>query len=125
MSPMLHAFRLMLVLYGIVAAVTGGRAATASYDAEGSSPMQDSNHRFIAAVWASTALAFFYTAWNPSEVALFRFLMVAVFIGGLLRAYGLRFYAASSFVVMGILIELVPTALLFWMHTKLLNADSL
>jgi hypothetical protein len=35
--------------------------------------MTDNNHRYVAAIWMATSLAFFYVAWNPSETALFRF----------------------------------------------------
>ncbi len=51
--------------------------------------------------------------------------MVAVFIGGLVRAAALVNYPATSFMIFGILIELIPTAIMLWMHTKLLNAGSL
>ena len=122
---MLIIIRATLVFYGLIAIATGLMGAAASYNEAVSNPMQDNNHRFVAAIWMATSLAFFYTAWNPSEVALFRFLMVAVFIGGLARAYGLRFYPATPFIIFGILIELVPTVVLLWMHTKLLDADSL
>lgn len=122
---MLIVIRTVLVLYGIIAVATGLMGATASYNAAVSNPIQDNNHRFVAAIWAAMSLAFFYTAWNPSEIALFRFLMIAVFIGGLVRAYGLRFYPATPFMIFGILIELIPTTIMLWMHTKLLNAGSL
>jgi hypothetical protein len=71
------------------------------------------------------SIAFFYVAYYPSEVAFFRFLMLALFIGGLVRTYGLRYYPATPFMVFGILLELIPTALMLWMHTKLLNEGSL
>jgi hypothetical protein len=107
---MLLFIRIFLVLYGIIASTT--------------TPMADNNHRFVAAIWASMSLAFFYVAWVPSETALFRFLMIAVFIGGLVRLYGLRYYPASPFLIFGILIELIPTALMFWMHNKLFGPAS-
>ncbi len=121
---MLLFIRILLVLYGVIAAATGFMGATASFDAS-TAPMLDNNHRFVAAIWASMSLAFFYVAWNPSETALFRFLMIAVFIGGLVRAFALVNYKPTPFLIFGILIELIPTALMFWMHTKLLNSNSL
>lgn len=121
---MLLFIRIFLVLYGLIAAATGFMGATATYDPSITDPMADNNHRYVAAIWMATSLAFFYTAWNPSETALFRFLMIAVFIGGLVRAYGLQFYPATPFMIFGILIELIPTAIMLWMHTKLLNAGS-
>jgi hypothetical protein len=87
--------------------------------------MTDNNHRFVAAIWMATSLAFLYVAWNPSEIALFRFLMIAVFIGGIIRIYGLQFYSATPTIIFGILIELIPTAIMLWMHTKLLNAGEI
>ena len=116
--------RIFLVLYGIIAAATGFLGVTASFDPT-ESPAMDNNHRFISAIWASMSIAFFYVAWNPSEVALFRFLMLALFIGGIVRALALRNYPATPFLIFGILIELIPTALMFWMHTKLLQNGSL
>lgn len=118
---MLLFIRIFLVLYGIIALGTGFLGATTSFDPSTTDPMQDNNHRFVAAIWASMSIAFFYVAWNPSEMALFRFLMIAVFIGGLVRTYALRYYPATPFIIFGILIELIPTAVMWWMYTKLLN----
>ncbi len=119
---MLLFIRIFLVLYGIIAAVTGFMGSTHGFDPTVTDAMQDNNHRFTAAIWGAMSLAFFYTAWNPSETALFRFLMIAVFIGGLVRAYGLTYYPPSPIIIFGILIELIPTAVMLWMHTKLLKS---
>ncbi|PPK87665.1 uncharacterized protein DUF4345 [Neolewinella xylanilytica] len=121
---MLLIIRISLVLYGFIALGTGYLGVTASFE-PGTSPMEDNNHRFVAAIWASMSLAFFYVAWNPSEAALFRFLMVALFLGGLVRAIALRHYPPTSFILFGIAIELIPTAVLLWMHTRLLHTGSL
>ena len=122
---MLLFIRIFLVLYGLISLTTGLLGTTASFDSTVNNATQDNNHRFVAAIWASMSIAFFYVAWNPSEVALFRFLMIAVFIGGLVRTYGLRYYPATPFLIFGILIELIPTALMIWMHNKLLTSGSL
>ncbi len=121
---MLLFIRIFLVLYGVIALGTGFLGVSAPFDAA-STPAADNNHRFVAAIWAAMSVAFFYVAYAPSEVSLFRFLMLAVFIGGLVRTYGLRYYAASPLLIFGILIELIPTVILFWMHTKLLNEGTL
>jgi len=91
---MLLFIRIFLVLYGIIAAITGFTGMTSSFDTS-MEPMMDNNHRYVAAIWASMSLAFFYVAWNPSEVTLFRFLMVAVFIGGVVRSVALINYPAT------------------------------
>lgn len=122
---MLLFIRIFLVLYGLIAAATGFMGTTVKYNSTITDPMADNNHRFVAAIWMATSLAFFYVAWNPSETALFRFLMAAVFIGGIVRAAALINYPPTPFLILGILIELIPTALLLWFHTKLLNAGSL
>lgn len=122
---MLLFIRIFLIFYGLIAAATGFMGATASYDATVSDAMTDNNHRYVAAIWMATSLAFFYVAWNPSETALFRFLMVAVFIGGIVRAAALINYPPTPFLIFLILIELIPTALMLWFHTKLLNSGSL
>jgi hypothetical protein len=80
--------RIFLVLYGVIALATGVHAATGPYQAS-IAPMADNSHRFVAAIWGSTALAFFYTAWNPASTDLFRFLMIALFLGGIVRAAAL------------------------------------
>jgi hypothetical protein len=121
---MLLFIRIFLVLYGVIALGTGFLGISASFD-PATEPTTDNNHRFVAAIWAAMSIAFFYVAWNPSEVAFFRFLIMALFVGGLVRTYGLRYYPASPFMIFGILLELVPTAIMFWMHTKLLNEGSL
>jgi hypothetical protein len=122
---MLLFIRIFLVLYGIIAVATGFIGTTAKFNATVTDAMTDNNHRYVAAIWMATSLAFFYVAWNPSEIALFRFLMVAVFIGGVVRAAALINYPATPFLIFLILIELIPTALMLWMHTKLLNTGAL
>ncbi|MEQ8703259.1 MAG: DUF4345 family protein [Phaeodactylibacter sp.] len=122
---MLLFIRVFLVLYGLIAAATGFMGATAKYNSAVTDPMTDNNHRYVAAIWMATSLAFFYVAWNPSETALFRFLMVAVFIGGLVRAAALVNYPATPFFIFLILIELIPTTLMLWFQAKLLNSGSL
>lgn len=122
---MLLFIRIFLILYGLIAAITGFMGATAKFNATIIDPMTDNNHRYVAAIWMATSLAFFYVAWNPSQTALFRFLMVAVFIGGIVRVAALINYPVTPFLIFLILIELIPTSLMFWFHTKLLNAGSL
>ncbi len=122
---MLLFIRIFLVLYGLIAAATGFMGTTAKYNAALTDPMTDNNHRYVAAIWMATSLAFFYVAWNPSETALFRFLMIALIIGGIVRAAALINYPPTPFMIFGILIELIPTALMLWFHTKILKAGSL
>lgn len=122
---MLLFIRVFLVLYGLIAAATGFMGATAKFNAALTDAMTDNNHRYVAAIWMATSLAFFYVAWNPSETALFRFLMIAVFIGGIVRAAALLNYPATPFLIFLIAIELIPTALMFWMHNKLLGNGTL
>ena len=122
---MLLFIRIFLVLYGIIAVATGFMGITAKFNATVTDAMTDNNHRYVAAIWMATSLAFFYVAWNPSEIALFRFLMVAVFIGGVVRAAALINYPATPFLIFLILIELIPTALMLWMHNRLLNTGVL
>lgn len=114
-----------MVLYGIIALITGFMGATAAYNPKLSTPMLDNNHRYVAAIWASMSLAFFYVAWNPSETSLFRFLMIALFIGGIVRALALVNYPPTPFMIFGILIELIPTATMLWMHTLLLKTGKI
>ncbi len=122
---MLLFIRIFLVLYGLIAAATGFMGTTAKYNAALTDPMTDNNHRYVAAIWMATSLAFFYVAWNPSETTLFRFLMIALFIGGIVRAAALVNYPATPFLIFLIAIELIPPVLMLWFHSKLLNAGSL
>ncbi|MEZ4987244.1 MAG: DUF4345 family protein [Saprospiraceae bacterium] len=122
---MLLFIRIFLVLYGLIATATGFMGTTAKYNAALTDPMTDNNHRFVAAIWMATSLAFFYVAWNPSETALFRFLMIALVIGGIVRTLALRNYPATPFLIFLIAIELIPPALMLWFHSKLLHAGSL
>jgi hypothetical protein len=122
---MLLFIRIFLVLYGLIALATGFMGTTAAYNPAATDALTDNNHRYVAAIWMATSLAFFYVAWNPSETALFRFLMIAIFIGGIVRAAALTNYPATPFLIFLIAIELIPTVLLLWMHTKLLTAGSL
>lgn len=122
---MLLFIRIFLILYGLIASITGFMGTTAKFNPALTDPMTDNNHRYVAAIWMATSLAFFYVAWNPSEIALFRFLMAAVFIGGIVRSAALINYPVTPFLIFSIVIELIPTSLMFWFHSKLLNAGSL
>jgi len=122
---MLLFIRIFLVLYGLIAAATGFMGTTAKFNAAVTDAMTDNNHRYVAAIWMATSLAFFYVAWNPSETALFRFLMIAVIIGGIVRAAALLNYPATPFLIFLIAIELIPTTLMLWMHHKLLGNGTL
>lgn len=122
---MLLFIRIFLVVYGLIAAATGFMGTTAKFNAAVTDAMTDNNHRYVAAIWMATSLAFFYVALNPSDTALFRFLMIAVFIGGIVRAAALINYPATPFLIFLILIELIPTALMLWFHSKLLHSGSL
>jgi hypothetical protein len=122
---MLLFIRIFLVLYGLIAAATGFMGTSAKYNAALTDPITDNNHRFVAAIWMATSLAFFYVAWNPSETTLFRFLMIALFIGGIVRAAALVNYPATPLLIFLIAIELIPPALMLWFHSNLLNAGSL
>ncbi len=114
---MLLFIRFFLVLYGIIALGTGFLSMAAPYDAS-VKPIADNSHRFIAAIWASMALGFFYCAWNPSEGPLFRFLMIALFIGGIVRAISLVNYPPTPALWALIALELIPTPILWYMHSK-------
>lgn len=117
---MLLFIRVFLVVYGLIAIGPGFKGITAAYNAD-TQPVLDNSHRFVPAIWASMSLAFFYVAWNPSEVALFRFLMIALFIGGIVRTAALVHYPATRLIVVGILVEIIPTVVMWWMPTRLLN----
>lgn len=121
---MLLFIRIFLVLYGVIALGTGVHAITRAYD-PAVGPLADNSHRFVAAIWAFTSLAFLYTAWNPSSTDLFRFLMLALFIGGIVRAAALVHYPPSGTIVAGILLELIPPPILLWLHARLLSAGVL
>ncbi len=117
--------RIFLVIYGLIAAATGFMGATAKFNPAITDPMTDNNHRYVAAIWMATSLAFFYVAWHPSEATLFRFLMIALIIGGVVRAAALINYPATPFLIFLILIELIPPALMLWFHARLIHSGSL
>ena len=122
---MLLFIRIFLILYGLIAAATGLMGTRAKYNASITDAMTDNNHRYLAAIWMATSLAFFYVAWKPTETALFRFLMIALFIGGIVRAIALINYSPTPIIWAVIILELVPTPLLWYLHSKLLNSGSL
>lgn len=121
---MLLFIRIFLILYGVIALGTGFHAMTRAYDPD-VAPMADNSQRFVAAIWASMSLAFFYTAWNPSSTDLFRFLMIALFIGGVVRAAALVHYAPTPAIIAVVLLELLPTPILWWMHARLSAAGTI
>ena len=119
---MLIFIRIFLVLYGVIAIGTGLHAITGAYQPE-VAPMADNSHRFVAAIWASMSFAFFYTAWKPASVDLFRFAMFALMVGGVVRTIALVNYPIDALILAGILLELVPPPIMLWMHTKLANLN--
>lgn len=120
---MLIFIRAFLILYGLIAIATGVNALIETYQI-GVEPMADNSHRFLAAIWATTALGFFYCAWNPTGVTLFRFLMIALFIGGMVRAFALVNYEPTPVIIAVIVLELVPTPILWYMHSKLISGTA-
>jgi hypothetical protein len=122
---MLLFIRVFLILYGIIAIGSGFLGMTTPFDPSVTDAMQDNNHRYVAAIWASTSIAFFYVAYNPSEVALFRFLMIALFIGGVVRALALINYPPTPVIIFGIFLEIVPPIIMFLMHNKLINTGKI
>ena len=120
-GQMLLFIRVFLVLYGLIAVATGVSAFLEPYDGI-TEPFEDNSHRFIAAIWASTVLGFFYVAWRPSETALFRFLLSALFIGGVVRAGALVHYSPDLAIVAVILLELIPTPLMWAMQSSLMKS---
>lgn len=119
-DTMLIFIRFFLIIYGLIAIATGINAMTESYQT-GVEPMADNTHRFLASIWASMGLALFYAAWKPTETTLFRFLMIALFIGGLARAIALVNYKPTPIIIVIVLLELIPTPILWYVHSKYLN----
>ena len=109
--------QIFLVLYAVIALVTGFIGITATHDAT-LNVMTDNSHRFTAAIWAAMALGFIYCVFNPNETTLFRFLMISLFIGGLVRAISLRFYTATPMLIFAIFMELVPPPILWYLNSK-------
>ena len=122
---MLLTIRILLFLFGLISLITGFLGISAKYVATEVTPAIDNNHRFTAAMWFSMSIAFFYVTKYPAETTLFRFLMIAMIIGGLVRVYGLRFYSASPSIIVGIIVEIIPPLIMLWMHNQLLNSNSL
>ncbi|MGB5982994.1 MAG: DUF4345 family protein [Nonlabens sp.] len=115
MKPLI--VQIFLVLYALIALVTGYIGITAAHDAT-LNAMTDNSHRFTAAIWAAMALGFMYCVFNPDETTLFRFLMICLFIGGLVRAISLRFYPATPMLIFAIVMELVPPPILWCLHSR-------
>lgn len=112
-----------LILYGLIALFTSFHSMAGPYD-PAVAPMADNSHRFIAAIWGSLSLGFFYCAWNLNEVALFRFLMIALFIGGIVRAVALIHYAPTPIIWAVIALELIPTPILLYLHSQLVESPT-
>tara|TARA_R110002050_G_scaffold212743_1_gene348923 strand:+ start:5082 stop:5441 length:360 start_codon:yes stop_codon:yes gene_type:complete len=117
---MLLFIRIFLILYAFIALGTGFHAMTGPHDAA-LEPMADNSHRFIAAIWTSMALGLLYCAWKPSEVALFRFLIIALFIGGVVRSIALVNYAPTPIILAVIILELIPTPILWYVHSQVIT----
>ncbi|MDP5172143.1 MAG: DUF4345 domain-containing protein [Bacteroidia bacterium] len=118
-----YIIRGFLILYGLIALVTSVNSMTGPYD-PAIAPMADNSHRFIAAMWGSMSLGFFYCAWNLNEIALFRFLMIALFIGGIVRAVALVHYSPTPIIWAVIALELIPPPILWYMHSQLVETPA-
>ena len=121
---MLATLRVFLIIYGLIALGTGILGVKAAYDST-LAPFEDNSHRFIAAIWASTSLAFFYLVRYPSETTLFRFLMIALFIGGIVRLVACINYSPDTLIIATIVLELVPPPILWWMQARLMDRGQL
>lgn len=109
--------QIFLVLYAVIALVTGYLGITATYDPS-VNVMTDNSHRFTAAIWTAMAIGFIYCVFNPDEITLFRFLMICLFIGGIVRAISLRLYPATPMLIFAIFMELVPPPILWYLNNK-------
>lgn len=118
---MLLLIRGFLVFYGIVALATGIWANLEPYDGV-MAPFADNSRRFVAAIWASMALGFFYAAWKPDQTGLFRFLLVALLIGGVARTIALLHYPPEPAILGAMFIELVPPPILWLLQAKLMKS---
>lgn len=120
---MLIFVRICLILYGVIAIATGLMGIFVAFDS--SIPVfEDNSRRFIASIWASTSLAFFYVAWKPTQTVLFRFLMVALFLGGIVRLVALVNYAPDMPTAITIFLELIPTPVLWWLQMRYVRSKT-
>ncbi|WP_081820655.1 DUF4345 domain-containing protein [Sediminibacter sp. Hel_I_10] len=110
--------QVFLVLYGIIALITGFMGITAKYDPS-INVMADNSHRFVAAIWAATAIGFVYCAFNLNETALFRFLIISLVIGGIVRASSAFLYHLTPFIIFGIFLEVVVPPILWYLQSNI------
>ncbi len=107
--------QVFLCLYGIIALITGVLGITTKYDSE-VDIMTDNNHRFVSSIWAATSIGFFYCVFHLGETSLFRFLMLTLVIGGLVRTACAFLYKLTPKILFGIFLEIVPPPILWYLH---------
>ncbi len=117
---MTNVTRVLTALFALIALATGALAVVGGI-AETSVPvLVDNEFRFFAGIWFAAGLGLAYCAATITEsTKLFRFLMIAIFIGGIARAIGLTEYSPERKMIVGIAIETVLPSLLLIMQSRI------
>jgi len=110
---MLMFLRIGAAFFALVGTLTGLKAVAGGLNLTHVAPQTDNDFRFFAASWLAVGLGF---AWSLTDLAahasMFRFLLVAVFLGGIARAAGWASYPPDKRMIVAVVLEFVlPIAL--------------
>ncbi|MBX2803239.1 MAG: DUF4345 domain-containing protein [Myxococcales bacterium] len=111
--------RLLTAFYALIGLATGARSAVLGLDAD-VLPLDDNQFRFYAAIWFTVGLGLAYcVAFIRESTQLFRFLMLALVMGGVGRALGALEYPLETPMIVGIALEFVGPALLLVLQSRI------
>jgi len=122
---MLIAARILTGLLALIALGTGLKGSFSGLEVEATAVV-DNTFRYYAGVWAGVGVGLAYcVAYMPQATDLLRFLMLAIFIGGIARAIGLTTYeVVERKIFVGILIETIVPLLVVGLQYAATNASN-
>jgi hypothetical protein len=123
---MLITARILTGLLALIALGTGLKGSLSGLEITEAAPIVDNTFRYYAGVWAGVGVGLAYcVAYMPSATELLRFLMLAIFIGGVARAIGLSTYEVfERKIVVGIVIETVVPLLVIGLQYAATSASN-
>ena len=113
--------RVFTALLALIGFAVGGKSIFLGLSELSAPPMLDNEYRFFAGIWFGVGCGLAYCLFNIRRcAALYRGLMVMIFVGGIARVIGAIGYpAVDRQIVVAIVIELVLPVILVRLQTSL------
>ena len=117
---MLVATRILASLFALIALGTGFKDVFLGLVDVDAAAVVDNTFRYYAGIWAAVGLGLVWCVVRIREsTQLFRFLLIAIFIGGIARAIGLLDVPLERPIAVGIAIETILPVVLWFMQSRI------